>query len=1339
MLKKHSFNNEIFQDFILDQTELVAKTGNWEVDLITKELFWSKGVYRILEIDPNCENPNADIELEIIHPDDKELLLQKKQEAIIKGTAYRIKVRFITKNHTIKHIIASAKVITDENKTPIKLIGIYQDVTELVELNEKIELLNKISNDVIYEWDLLNDVFSWGEGFEKKFGYCLPKTPYRINDWKKLIHPDDYQNQQKDWREFITNPNTKEWVKQFRFKRNDNSYIYVEETAVLIRDNDGKPIKMIGLFKDISAEKTIEIQNNLQDKISLLFKVDKKISAILNEVLALLTNNKNFISAEIWLTDPAKKNIDLKNWSCQNETISTYRTQTKENSRYKKGIGLPGIVWKSNKYRLWTKHEINKHYNLTLNTNQTGVTSILGIPLWNKSNFIGTLIVYSKDDLNNYPYKIKSYISLCDFLGAEIERKKAEETHLLMFESAPDIVAIVNSEGYFKKVNPAFCNLIGFSEEELSAKPYTYFLHPDDLKKSITEYDDIIASNRKANNFINRFRTKNGDYKWIAWSSSKSFNDENNSFAYGRNITEMKELQTLFQETARLAEIGSWEYDIFAHKKPIYLSTVVKEILELETDITVSLEYLLGFTHKDDRKKTKKSFHDLIYQGKNFDIEFQIITPNNNLKWVRCIGKVQNNDLNKKNKILGSIQNITKQKNIELELAKKNIHLSSITNITTELMRTTNWYESLYTSFSITGETIDVDRIYFFEMDKNPENKEKTCSQKLEWTKNNIEPQINNPDLQNIPVKEISEFFEQLPDGKMIYGITRNLPTGNLKTLMESQDIKSFLIYPVFTNNDLAGFIGFDDCNNERNWSESEISFLTNITYNLSSCLQRATDNLELEKSLKEKNTILESVDDAFISLDTNWIVNYWNKKAEDVIGIPREKIIGKFFWEAFPNLTGSIYEKNIKEAFENQKSINFQNFFEELKIWLDVSAYPSKNGLSIYFKDITQTKKYEYDLQSSNERFEKSTAATNDAIWDWDINNNSLYQGDGFYKLFGYKLPNFIYDDNIIELIKSRMKPNKADKLINSLTKTINNPNKTKWRKEYWYKKENGEYAYIVNNGIIIRDHEGKAIRIVGALQDITYRKAQEKNLLLLNKKLEMQTKSLLKSNQELEHFAYVASHDLQEPLRMVTSFLTQLEKKYNDQLDEKGKQYINYAVEGAKRMRNIILDILEYSKLSQIEETYESVDLNVLLLDVCENNNEKIKDSQAIINYNHLPTIQSSKFPLTQIFHNLIGNALKYQKPNNIPIIDIIITENESNWQFKIKDNGIGIENEYLEKIFVIFQRLHSKKEYSGNGIGLAVVKKLIENLNGKIWVESEVDKGTSFYFTLPKNETI
>jgi light-regulated signal transduction histidine kinase (bacteriophytochrome) len=132
---------------------------------------------------------------------------------------------------------------------------------------------------------------------------------------------------------------------------------------------------------------------------------------------------------------------------------------------------------------------------------------------------------------------------------------------------------------------------------------------------------------------------------------------------------------------------------------------------------------------------------------------------------------------------------------------------------------------------------------------------------------------------------------------------------------------------------------------------------------------------------------------------------------------------------------------------------------------------------------------------------------------------------------------------------------------------------------------------------------------------------------------------------------------------------------------------------------------------------------------------NNEKIKDTRAVISYDNLPSIVSCKMPLIQIFHNLIGNALKYHKEDTPPIITIKVTEYEKKWLFKIKDNGIGIENEYLEKIFIIFQRLHTKNEYSGNGVGLAIVKKLIENLNGTIWVESELDKGSTFYFTLPK----
>lgn len=1332
MLEKHDYIKEI-----IEQTEIVAKTGSWELDLITNKLYWSKGVFHILEIEPSDNELNISMGLEVIHPDDRELALQKMTQAIEKGIQYRIKKRFLTPNNKIKHIISSAEVVNNENQIPVKLVGVFQDITEFVEGSEKFELLNKISKDVIYEWDILRDSFNWGDGFKRVFGYDFVNTTFKLKDWAKLMHPIDNERHKESWDSFLKNPKENQWIKEFRFKRKDNSYAYVEENAILIRNKEGTPIKMIGLLRDTSSKKVIEIQKKVQNQISLLFKADKKTDDILNDILNYLTLYDDFLTTEIWLLDSCKSNIYLKEWNSKSKDVEKFYSKTKNQSKFTKGVGLPGTIWKTKKYQLWKAKEINEKFIRASSSQEIGVNSILGIPLFNNGEFIGALLLFSKEDLTLDQLKIEPYLSLSDFLGSEIERKIQEETHLLMFESAPDIIATANSNGYFTKVNPAFCELLGYSEKEITSKPFTYFLHPDDLKQTETEYTETISGLRKANNFTNRYRTKKGEYKWIAWSSSETFGDENTSFAYGRNITDMIELQHLFNETARLAEIGSWEYNVNNKKSYFFLSKVVRDILELQPDAIINLEFLLNFTHSEDRKIIKKLFFNLINLGENFDIEFRIITSNNNIKWVRCIGKAEFNHLNKQTKILGSIQNITKQKNNELELAQKNIFLSSITSVITELIYSDDWFESLNHVFQIAGNTINADRVYYFEMDENADKDIATCSQKIEWIKHEGTTQIGNPYLQNVPLEEFTNFFNPLMEGELISAITSELPEGILKKKMRDQNIKSFLVLPIIINNHFHGFVGFDDFCNERIWSFSEVTFLSNITFNLATTIQRKTTSIALKKSLEEKNNILESIDDAFISLDKNWRVTYWNKKSENIVSMRREEIIGKNFWEVFPQLLGTIYEKSYKKAFATQKSVSFQDYFEQLNVWLDVTAYPSKSGLSIYYKDITNTKKYEYALKASNDRFEKSTAATSDAIWDWDLEKNSLYRGEGFFKSFGHKVPSFINNANVLDIIKSRVKEDEADNVITSLVKAISNPQKQNWKKEYWYKKANGDYAYIMNNGVIIRNESGKAIRIVGALQDITQRKEQEDSLHILNKKLQTQTNALIKSNKELEQFAYIASHDLQEPLRMVTSFLTQLEKKYHNELDERGKQYINFAVDGAHRMRNIILDILEYSKLSKNKEEKETINLNTIIEDACKMNNEKIQDTGAIISYANLPSIISCKMPLIQIFHNLIGNALKYQKENTPPIINIKVTEYEKKWLFKIKDNGIGIENEYLEKIFVIFQRLHTKNEYSGNGVGLAIVKKLIENLNGTIWVESELDKGSTFYFTLPKNE--
>jgi signal transduction histidine kinase len=237
------------------------------------------------------------------------------------------------------------------------------------------------------------------------------------------------------------------------------------------------------------------------------------------------------------------------------------------------------------------------------------------------------------------------------------------------------------------------------------------------------------------------------------------------------------------------------------------------------------------------------------------------------------------------------------------------------------------------------------------------------------------------------------------------------------------------------------------------------------------------------------------------------------------------------------------------------------------------------------------------------------------------------------------------------------------------------------------------------------------------------------------LNNELQNQTQILSISNAELEQFAYVASHDLQEPLRMVTSFLTQLEKKYGDVVDDKGRQYIHFAVDGAKRMRQIILDLLDFSRVGRTEDDLEEIDFNKLINEILALYRRQIEEEKARITFENLPTFQTYKTPIRQVFQNLVSNSLKYSKTSIAPVISISCKETKTHFQFLVKDNGIGIAPEYFDKIFIIFQRLHNKDEYSGTGMGLAIAKKIIENLGGKIWVESEEGKGSTFYFTLLK----
>ena len=235
------------------------------------------------------------------------------------------------------------------------------------------------------------------------------------------------------------------------------------------------------------------------------------------------------------------------------------------------------------------------------------------------------------------------------------------------------------------------------------------------------------------------------------------------------------------------------------------------------------------------------------------------------------------------------------------------------------------------------------------------------------------------------------------------------------------------------------------------------------------------------------------------------------------------------------------------------------------------------------------------------------------------------------------------------------------------------------------------------------------------------------------INQQLQSQAEELTRSNRDLEQFAYVASHDLQEPLRKVASFCQLLQRRYSGQLDERADQYIGFAVDGASRMQRLINDLLAFSRIGRLTSGFTDVDLNKVLGDVKSQLEVRAGEDAEII-WDRLPTVDGEEPLLTTLFANLIGNSLKFRRPDVPPVVRVTATVEDREWRINVRDNGIGIEAEFADKVFVIFQRLHARDAYEGTGIGLAIVKKIVEYHGGRVWLDVDVPEGASIWFTLP-----
>ena len=869
------------------------------------------------------------------------------------------------------------------------------------------------------------------------------------------------------------------------------------------------------------------------------------------------------------------------------------------------------------------------------------------------------------------------------------------------------------------------------------------------------------------------------------------------------DITQEAKNEALLEQITKIARIGSWELDLVNQDgESMYWSPMLLEMVEVEDSYKPTLTEGIEFHIGESKERIQKALELLIADGTEFDEEILLLTAKGNERWSRAIGKSEMVN-NERIRIYGSYQDIHDRKVADLELERS---LKELKDYKFSLD------QAAIIAFTDSKGVITSVNDNFCHISKY--NREEIVGK----THRLINSQYHS-----------SDFFREL---------WKTIASGNVWRGEIKNKAKDGSYYWVDTT-----IVPFLD---EKNKPFKYLAIRFDIT--------------ERKKAEQEKNSLQETIENSLNEIyifDAEMLqFSYVNKGALLNLGYSEEEIKALTPLDLKPDYTKTTFqelikplEKNEKEKivfFTNHKRKNGSLYPVEVHLQL-VTQGNIKRFLAIIL-DITERKEADKHLLQANERFEKVTEATNDAIWDWDISEQRFYRSKAIERFFGKKTSQLFTED---DFWKDQFNPEDLSRVQKSLQEALADPSRKRWESEYRIYNEHGETLYVIDRGVIVRNDNGKAIRMVGAMTDISEQKKSDeenkfkanllsvigqaaiatnldgivnywnkaaeniygweqeeaigKNIMKLttpeaneerakeimeelkkgkrwsgeftvrkkdgtdfpakvsnspifdeNNKLagiigissditkEVHNKELLKqytvelerSNEELEQFAFIASHDLQEPLRMISSFMDLLQRKYEDKLDEKALQYIHFATDGSKRMKQIILDLLDYSRATKPTEGKEEVDLNEVLSDFKQLRRKLISEKNAKIIAKDLPTLNTYKAAITQILHCLIDNALKYTLEGIQPIIEINAEENEIEWVFSVKDNGIGIDPQFYDKIFIIFQRLHNKDKYAGTGIGLSIAKRHVEFLGGRIWLESETGNGSIFYFTTPKN---
>lgn len=488
------------------------------------------------------------------------------------------------------------------------------------------------------------------------------------------------------------------------------------------------------------------------------------------------------------------------------------------------------------------------------------------------------------------------------------------------------------------------------------------------------------------------------------------------------------------------------------------------------------------------------------------------------------------------------------------------------------------------------------------------------------------------------------------------------------------------------------------------------------------------------EKAAEKYTELYDFAPSGYFTLSEAGQIIELNLTGAQLLGKERSLLINTQFDFFVSDESKPVFKIFLEKIFKSQTTESCEvsvKLKDRLLVYLYITGIITESGESCHLTavNITDRKKAEdesrrlqSDLISAQLKLSIALKNGNIGIWEWNLATDEMVWDDRMEKMFGLLPGTF---GRTYTAFENLLNEEDLQHVRNAVKRTLkkNMPFETIFR----IKDEKGKTKHISSKGLINYDRNMKPVSLTGVCFDVTAMNESTRKLVLkLNEEL-------LRSNKELQNFAYAASHDLQEPLRMVSSFTQLLALQYDDKLDKKAHEYIQYAVDGAKRMYELLNGLLAYSRIQTKRNIFKMVDLNKVLDNVKKSLMLKIDESSAVIKSEELPVVYADESQMSVLFLNLISNSIKFR--TEPPQISISAKSQRDKYIFSVKDKGIGIDPQYKERIFLIFQRLNHQDQYDGLGIGLALCKRIVERHGGNIWVESELGKGSVFYFSIPK----